>query len=95
MGIIIPLIIKYSQRQLINVSGLAARHQTSLIITAFDPDQMDGRPEDQVIGAENKGSSTMKLSSDELQLSQQLLSKCYSYCRVSTIVYTAIDVTSV
>lgn len=64
----------------------------SFIITAFDPDQLDGRPEDQVmIGAGNEGAS-ITLSSDELQVTQQLISKCYSYCCVSVFLLLLLNV---
>lgn len=45
---------------------------------------MDGRPEDQVITSDDKATS-VTLSSDQLQVTQQLINKCYSYCRVSTV----------
>ena len=64
---------------------------------AFDPDQLDGRPGDQVIRGEDKKSSVI-LTNDELLVTQQLISKCYSYCRVSvagtyihTLVYLAVN----
>ena len=83
----IILIIKYSQNQLIDVSIMCSSHSELLccIVTAFDPDQLDGRPEDQMITGEVKsGTPAVTLSSDELLATQQLIGKCYSYCRVST-----------
>jgi len=54
-----------------------------IILTAFDPYQLDGRPQDQVMSTENKLAS-MTLSCDELSVTQQLINKCHSYCRVSS-----------
>ena len=55
---------------------------TSFIMTAFDPNRLDGRPAVQVTGGGDEEIS-VTLSSDELLLTQQLISKCYSYCCVS------------
>ena len=57
-------------------------YHSDYVSLAFDPDQLDGRPEDQVIRGEDKGTSVI-LTDDELLVTQQLISKCYSYCRVS------------
>ena len=80
----ITLTISNSQNQWIDVSRLNLIATTSFIMTAFDPDQLDGRPEAQVTSGGDK-ETLVTLSSDELLLTQQLISKCYSYCCVSPV----------